>query len=137
MNWETIQKDILYWDGSWRDIYFKNTEAQTWDKFLEFISGSGVKFELVLDGTGSEIIPYSQIKARDSKALKIWVDHVQLSCHFFCDDEIEMDIDPREINNLQTWINVLNFLKGLSQHIDRAGIITPENMDSVVLQRIE
>jgi hypothetical protein len=133
MDWKRIQEEILYWDGSWRDIYFQGTNKQVWEKFLDFIGKSNLKYELTLGDAVSKILPYSEIKEYESKILKIWVDDILLVCHFFCDDEIEMDIDPREVKNIETWNNLINVLKNLSRYIGIKGKITPENMESIVL----
>lgn len=133
MDWKRIQEKILYWDGSWRDIYFQGTNDQDWDKFLDFIGKSNLKYELTLGVAVSEILPYSEIKEFESKILRIWVDDILIACHFFCDEEIEMDIDPREVKNIESWNNLINVLKNLSRYIGIKGKITPENMDSIVL----
>lgn len=128
-----IQDEILYWDGSWRDIYFQGTNEQDWDKFLDYISKSNLKYELSLGDTVSELLPYSKIKECESKLLRIWVDNILLACHFFCDEEIEMDIDPREVKSIESWNKLVHMLKELSLYIGKRGKITPENMDSIVL----
>ena len=133
MDWNRIQEEILYWDGSWRDIYFQGTNSQNWDKFLDFIGKSNLKYELTLGDAVSEILPYSEIKEYESKMLRIWVDDIILACHFFCDEEIEMDIDPREVKNIESWNKLINVLKNLSRYIGIKGKLTPENMDSIVL----
>lgn len=61
------------------------------------------------------------------------MDDILLACHFFCDEEIEMDIDPREVKNIESWNKLINVLKNLSRYIGKKGKITPENMDSIVL----
>ena len=116
MNWKKIQKNILYWDGSWRDIYFQGTTEKDWDKFLDFINERNLKYELILDDTISDLLPYAEIIRHESKLLRIWVDNILLACHFFCAEEIEMDIDPREVKNIESWNKLISTLKDLSKY---------------------
>ena len=137
MEWKKIQEEILYWDGSLRDIYFQGTNDNDWETFLEFIRNGDHKYEFLLNDRATKLFSYAAMKNHESKLLRIWVNDIILACHFFCDEEIELDIDLRDVKNFDKWNSLIDFLKNLAQNIGINGIITPENMDDLVLLNID
>jgi hypothetical protein len=59
--------------------------------------------------------------------LVISIEAVQLNCHFFCLDEIELDVDPREVVTEADHLGVLNFVRDLSNSCNLPAVLTPEN----------
>ena len=52
------------------------------------------------------------------------------NCHFFVESEIELDLDPREIQSANSHNEVLSFLEGLAAAIGKPVVVTPENGQS-------
>jgi len=48
-------------------------------------------------------------------------------CHFFQDDEVENDIDPRNITSYAVHQHLMNYLTRLSQALGKEVVLTPEN----------
>jgi hypothetical protein len=55
------------------------------------------------------------------------VGNVRLNCHFFIDSEIEIDIDPSEVETATDHDGVLKFLESLGRALGKPAILTPEN----------
>lgn len=53
------------------------------------------------------------------KLLSIWIEEVQLNCHFFVEDEIELDLDPRQISK-KSFDAVLLFLEHVAAILQRS-----------------
>jgi len=58
---------------------------------------------------------------------------VKIHCHFFVPDEIELDIDPREVVGPQEHSAVLDFLERLSGTTRKSVRLTENSPESVLL----
>lgn len=59
--------------------------------------------------------------------MSVVVSGVAINCHFFITEEIELDIDPREVQGEREHEAVLAFIASLSREIGVSALITPEN----------
>ncbi len=60
--------------------------------------------------------------------LSIDVGGVILSCHFFTEEEIEFDLDPRAVTGQSKAEAVFDFMRALALSLDLPVRMTPENM---------
>ena len=117
-------------DGSLRDIYIQNVTIEHWETFLSFIRDGGFGYRYARDGSAARLPPTAtQILGDKSSAHNLGIDlgGVEACCHFFAEDEIELDIDPREVNSPGSEEKVLNFMALLGAALDRDVILTEEN----------
>ena len=56
-----------------------------------------------------------------------FVGQIEVRCHFFRDDEVENDIDPRKITSHAAHQQLMNFLMRLSQALGKKMVLTWEN----------
>jgi hypothetical protein len=114
-------------DGSLRDVYFTDTGIEQWKKFLQSIQE--FQYQYSFDGDAKEISPVETIfsNREGHHVLSIHVSGVTVNCHFFVVDEIELDIDPREVKGQFEHEGILKFIESLSMAIDRPASLTPEN----------
>ncbi len=71
----------------------------------------------VFDFRRSELLPL----------LVIPIAGIKIACHFFVQDEIEFDFDPREITGPDRFDALLKFLTELAQLTAKPAVLTPEN----------
>ncbi|MGS5088007.1 hypothetical protein ACVC7V_16100 [Hydrogenophaga sp. A37] len=62
-----------------------------------------------------------------SHLLRIDLGGATANCHFFMASEIELDVDPREVQNADAHDAVLSFVEGMARAIGRPVLLTPEN----------
>ncbi len=127
----------LYVDGSWRDIYALNASGAELNRYMAFIR------PLLREDSfqvGGEVVsmPLTYKKARDHssdflKFVSIPVGTGYLNCHFFCEDELELDFRPQDYNSPEQWIHLDEFLQELSGAMRRELIVTPENQSDIIL----
>ncbi len=67
--------------------------------------------------------------------LGVRVGGLLFNCHFFTDEEIEFDLDPREVKGQDTLDAVLTFMRGIGQAVGKRVILTPESLVVVLLAR--
>jgi hypothetical protein len=58
---------------------------------------------------------------------------VRINCHFFVPDEIELDIDPREVTGPEELAAVLQFVEQLARATGKDAVLTPESSPEIVL----
>ena len=124
--WES-SKHLWHADGSLRDLYIRETSLADWRRLMEVVAG--YKCEYLFDGRPSPLPKVEEIfKNRDrTHLLRIHVGSVTVNSHFFVPEEIELDIDPREIRGPQEHAEVLMFLENVAHKLNKPIILAPEN----------
>lgn len=136
MTWTEIAADFE-WDGSWRDVYVLDTTIDDWQRVLDAlmevnptpvmnIDGEAVSFPL----TAAAIF---QHRENFSPLLYLTVGNVRLNCNFFQGDEIEFDLDPREVKGADDLKSIKAFMGILANRTGKAAILTHENTKSAVI----
>lgn len=121
-------------DGSLRDVYFFGSDLESWSKFIDY--ASSYRFTYQADGKATEFPGVREVfRMRDtSHCLSIWIGDACANCHFFLADEIELDLDPREVLGPQEHDALLAFVEGAANAVGLNGTITPEGSeDSPIL----
>ena len=60
--------------------------------------------------------------------LRFRVGGILVVCHFFTPEEIEFDIDPREVTTQAHLDSLLAFLQQLGDRTRKRAVLTPENL---------
>ncbi|WP_273129482.1 hypothetical protein [Bacillus weihaiensis] len=133
LNNEDVLTNIFYKDGSLRDIYILNTDKYDWNKFLNLLQSSQLNLNLLIDGTEKNDVNLhidDVINISDEKNALIIIDlnGIKIHCHFFCIEEIELDINPKEIVNSYSANLVFEFMRNISSKLEKEVFISPENM---------
>ncbi len=129
--WNSVQQGFEP-DGALRDVYIAPANAVLWNEFIAWVSHAGYHSEF-WHGQSKKTLPQNFQEIRlfqqtNPTTLKLFLSGgVQINCHFFTDDEIELDIDPREIQDQEAFINLLEFLKGVTTALRRNARVTYEN----------
>lgn len=138
--WNALKKHVYYWDGSWRDLYILDTNREDWIKWVNYVNQNYIiNWYNGKTGIEENQINYDVIKEYfngehdHSSFAKIFIDGIQINCHFFSESEIENDIDPREINSIEDHKKVLKYMTDLSIILNKEVILTPENQLDIVL----
>jgi len=127
--WNTCRRDFKP-DGALRDIYVLRTGVADWNQLLATLSNR-FRFEYFVDGL-TRLLPADaeQIFAIQKSAkplLRVQVGAITAACHFFTIDEIEFDIDPREIISQESLDELLGFVRLIGDCVTKQVTITYEN----------
>lgn len=131
MQWENVRSDFEP-DGGLRDIYVRNANAQVWCAFLsklavgpfQFRTSHGVVAIKLVSSFGEAL----RLSASDPVLLQIQLKTgLLLNCHFFCEDEIELDVDPRQVTDGVEFADLLEFVQWLANAVGERVIVTYEN----------
>lgn len=127
ISWDTCKQDFE-WDGSWRDIYITPASLTDWQAVFPYLR---VQREVeFLTESGAGCVP-SHIDAsffEDSRpTLRFRIAGILIVFHFFSPDEIECDIDPREVTGQASLDALLAFMRQLGDLTHKRTVLTPEN----------
>ena len=135
MEWERVES-AFDWDGSWRDLYVLDASLDAWQRLLDFLKSG--PYGLTFRRETVEPLP-----ARASSAfggpddvrplLHVDLGSVTLNCHFFAEDEVEFDLDPREVQSGAEAESVFEFMRGVGRALGKPVRLTPESMSDLTL----
>ncbi|MBC8048831.1 MAG: hypothetical protein H7X92_01625 [Chitinophagales bacterium] len=122
--------DFLKWDGSLRDIYVFEADAAAWLQFVELIKRLPHTF---FQGDKNTILHFDDIffEQTESCLLTIYPNKLDLNCHFFTLQEIEIDLDIRCLANRLNQDLLLDFVEALANAVNKPVSITPENQSAL------
>src|SRR5689334_6636647 len=124
--WETVADEFAF-DGSWRDIYILDTDMAAWQCVLDRLRQAEYDLVYYRDGEVSEL-PYAITDAFPAEGeagllLSVRFADVRANCHFFTPNEIEFDIDPREVQGQRQLEALLTFMRLLANTTHREAIL--------------
>ena len=131
MEWEDYKIEFEF-DGSWRDIYVLNTTISDWQLLFEFLRSDVYEFSYTIDEEKT-VLPILAKQIFDARQefnplLQVNLGSVVLNCHFFTDEEIEFDIDPREVQSERQAEAIFTFMRQIGQTLNKEVVFTPENL---------
>ena len=141
MEWQLLEKDFASCDGALCDIYVQNASVDDWQAVIYSLRQSKFRLELQIDGQVTELPrDVSKLLFRDPNAscpsMFVHIGSTTLNCHFFTDEEIEFDLNPRDMRP-ELLPDVLSFLKLLGRATSKPVILTVENSPEAAIMRFE
>jgi hypothetical protein len=129
IHWEKCKKDFR-WDGSLGDIYITPALLSDWQALYPLLRDSpGTEYSVdgVVQLPPDSIEQAFAARASASPMLRVKVDRATVVFHFFSEDEVECDFDPRQIASQADLNALLGFIKLLGDATNKRVVITPEN----------
>lgn len=135
LSWEDLKEHLYYVDGSWRDIYVPGSTREDWRKWADYVNAT-YRVRFWPPGMGEDvdridIDEASNCWGSEGEGLRpdaiFYVGGIAVKCHFFCEGEIENDIDPGEIDSYTTHLQLMNYLKAVSRVLGKGVLLTGEN----------
>jgi hypothetical protein len=129
VTWDNC-KEAFEQDGSLRDIYIYNTTLFDWQNFIDFIRNNECETKFFI---GNQLLSMPSaasliFEQEESPLLAVVFQGMTLNCHFFIAEEIEMDLDPREVTSREQFMALITFISSLGQVLGKEVRITPENL---------
>jgi hypothetical protein len=129
--WKAYEPEFT-WDGSLRDIYVREMDRARWTRFAEIVKALEYPFSFQGRLAGSRFPQnidelFTDDPEQESTTLVMSVDGVQVNCHFFLRSELELDLDPREVNSSSRLASLFRLMQTIADALDRLVVLTPEN----------
>lgn len=125
---------VFYIDGSLRDIYIKDVSIGDWQTLLDYLQTNNFDVEFYSEGEIVKNLFYDAEKIFNLRYsgegvpwMTVRLDKVKVNCYFFDDNEIEFDIDPKEITDLYSVNLISEFMIKLANILNKEVILTPES----------
>lgn len=135
MDWEQVE-DLFEADGSLVDLYVHDATLEDWRRMLA----------LIFDGThgarllyADEPVPLPEDTAtlfEHGHYLGFLVAGMQIDCHFFGVDPLELTLDPGDVN-AQTLPHLLAWMRELGDAIGKPVVFTGESSPDLPLLRYD
>jgi hypothetical protein len=130
IRWDTCKEDFR-WDGSLRDIYITPATPDDWRALYRLLRDfPGVEYSVdgVIQTPPDFVEQVFTVRQSASPMLRVRVGRTLVVFHFFSDDEVECDVDPREISSQLDLDALLGFVRQLGDMTHKRVVITPENV---------
>jgi hypothetical protein len=133
VTWRWAQ-DFFEPDGSLLDLYAFDASPRAWGVLIRHLCDNyAVDFEV--DGKHAPLpaqveLLFQEGADRAPRLLRVHrtADAVaDVNVHFFVDNEIEMDLDPRSVSDQVSLDRVVAFMAGVAGALEMSVVLTPEN----------
>lgn len=140
MEWSTVSADFEP-DGGLRDIYILDATLADWQAVIDALKREVTGLNFSIGGQTSELptdISELFFRCPDDLTSCLYVPFgpSTLNCPFFCGDEIEFDLDPRDMK-AELLPELLNFLTLIGNAAGKPVLLTMENMQEAEIMRFE
>lgn len=145
LDWERISW-IFRGDGGFRDLYVQDVSISDWEILIDLLNSKyTLKYGLSGGSNTSTQIDKSYIiqylikggGQSENQTLTIILNDININCHFFFPDEIEFDIDPSEINSVEDYCKIEEFMISVSETLKNQVTLTFENDPTIPLIKID
>ena len=144
-NWDEI-KWIFEPDGSLIDIYAQNVKIEDWIILINYLNANHiVKYGPLGENKETNKIDLDYLihllndktGELELKIVSIIIDDIIINLHFFSIDEIEFDIDPKEIYSFDNYNKILDFMNKVSELLNKPLILSGENYSEFPLINLD
>jgi hypothetical protein len=138
--WNEVKAEFAP-DGALRDIYVFDTDRVNWEKMLTALPKSPYEvWQWPYEDEGNKKpagLPVTFPANETKGTLNIKVENkLILACHFFIEEEIELDLVPQRVEDEQTYDRLLGFMQWLVDLLGKPAVLTHENSPDWVIVRV-
>ncbi len=140
MDWDK-HKGSFFVDGSLRQLLVFDTDISDWQKLLDFLENNRYKIsfrvnrEFLSSPESAQFIFDWQLEK--SRFLSVELNDLQLNCHFFAEDEIDFNLDPKQVQSKSNYLAIIEFMQAVSNLLEKPMVMTLENDPKFVLLNVE
>lgn len=134
--WTRLRPRILP-DGTLRDVHIGGASEADWNAFLNWVRDENVPHSFQC-GWAPAPLPdsFSEIASlQDDGAtmLNFQIGKLSLNAHFFCEDEMEFDFDPRDVKDIDRFSDLMAFMAQIGQLVSKPVKLTEESAPDLVI----
>ena len=137
--WDVVRGEFAF-DGGWRDIYVFGTDIADWQRMFNAIRAGAYAFTYFKSGEATELPSDARLafplEGECDRRLSVWFADVLANCHFFTVEEIEFDIDPREVKGQVELDALVGFMRCLAESTGKEVVLAPENCPEIGILRL-
>jgi hypothetical protein len=132
--WDSFRAEF-YRDGSLRDVYVFATGPEDWRRLADYVAANypyrfkGAWSRQTFPENLGSLFPNGP--DGEHTTLSVEVGGLIVNSHFFDQDEIELDLDPAEVDTPAKLDALFKFMGGLASALEKEVLLTPENTREV------
>lgn len=135
--WEDVRAAFAP-DGTWRDLSVFDTDLADWQAFLDMIRHGGVPMRFSVDGEHVElpraVADVFALREGHRPLLRIAPGGLDLACHFFTEDELELDLDPGSVDE-RRFDDLVELMVALGDVLGKDVVLTYESAPALEILR--
>lgn len=138
-DWNEI-KWIFEPDGSLRDIYIQDISLNEWEKLIDCLNDN---FSLTYANKDKidkgNVLKYLRSKSGEleSRLVSINLEGLKINCHLFLAQQIEFDLDPKEIKSIGDFELIEHFMVCISDALQQQVTLTGESTPQFPLFKVD
>jgi hypothetical protein len=136
VSWTDVAPDFVR-DGSLRDLYVFETELRDWDVVLALIGARYQPLAFSVDGRAARLPAAAAeafaLRSEATPLLMFQIGGLNVACHFFTPDQIELNLLPEEVNGPERLESVVELLRGLARATRKVAVLTEEGSPGLVI----
>ena len=132
--------DAFFVDGSLRDIIVRDTTIDDWESIYEELAVRG--FDMIFECGDSHALPKNvsellAVRGKDDQCprLRVIAGANKFNCFFCSQDEIEFDLDPRDVSSEDEFLRVVDFMRMIGKRLAKDVLLTEESAHGYALIR--
>jgi hypothetical protein len=118
-------------DGCLRDVVVEPADKPDWQRAYDYVrdlvAAGHARVESNPVELPQDVVEVFALRDVDSPWLHLFLDSVQVNCHFFGELAVEFDVDPREITSPSAAAKLLVFVEGLGAALARPVDVTHDD----------
>jgi hypothetical protein len=138
MGWDLISPHFQ-WDGTLRDIYIFGTSVAEWSQVWEILKAEPGHLVFLIDGEQATppttVEQIFALRTGHSVVASYELGKQKLNCHFFTEEEVEISLDPRDVEGIKEVEDLVRFMAALGRATAKEILLTEENQPQAILAR--
>lgn len=146
LTWQELRTGVYAIDGSWRDIYVLDATREDWRHWMTCVNRHYPVRWGAVDYQEDQTMDAIDVAYIDSRweagevTLMSWctvfIEQVEVKCHFFTPEEFEQDVDPSQIRSTADHDRFMAYLVTISRALHKEVLVTAENNQAAVYIRV-
>ncbi len=138
MEWARIAPYFV-WDGSLRDVYILDTALSDWSGVWGYLMTEPSLLTFFVDGDAvpppATVEEAFALQTLHGVTASYALGKQRLNCHFFLKEEIEFDLDPRDVDGPEAANQLTLFMAALGRITGKEVLLTEEGMRQLAIAR--
>lgn len=121
-------------------IRIENTDLNDWQSLIDFLRSTEATLDYSIEGKTADLpssVAEVVLDMESSGLLNIGLDGVAVHCHFLASDEIQLDLDPGQIDNENKARIVFRLMSTVGRTLKKTVLLAPKNNEEDVSFRYE
>jgi hypothetical protein len=140
MNFEEIKKNVLFHDGSLRDVLIQNTSRESYRELCVLLGHEKIPYEIEIDGIATDIetaiAEFDKGHERRLPLIRFFLNDICFVAHLFSEQEIEIDFVPNDVKSAEAWLRIVDVLSKMGSYFQQRIFIYEENVREEPLFKI-